>query len=509
MSKKTARIFDCIFPLVIGLLVFISIVIWLKLDSNLPHWDMGRHLYHTIKYRELWQGFFDGEKSLAGLLTMYMYYPPLVHNLGLIFSIIFGFSADSAVYSNIVWIMILSYSIYCIAKHYFDRIAAVGAVIIIFSMPIIIGQMREFQVDFPLLSIFALSFWMLIKSDNFKNSRFSFLFGLVFGLGMMVKWSYAFFGLPLAGVYAILALWHSKEEKRAVLKNILFAAIGALLVCGLWYYRNLSGLRSDFGQNGVRQAQVEGDPYGLNIAAYSWYAKMSSYYYFFLPLLLTFILGLLNVFKKKETLKRSGFLVLLLALFYLIISTLPNKDIRYIMPAILLAAVIAASAINLSRSKYYQIVSLLLLSLVFLANNMIIAFGKYLPVRNESIALSSENYVYSSVIDPGGGYTSNSPKEAVCPMNEIIEFIPEGASAREIGRSQIDFSDWAVAYNLMANSRAWQGQVDSPLLADYLISRSSNLEDPYLTDPDFASKLEVVKTFNCADGSNVSILKVK
>lgn len=508
-TRTKTSLFDSLFPLLFSLAIFASVLIWLKFDTNLPHWDMGRHLFHTLKYKELWLDFFAGKKNIVGLITMYMYYPPFVHNLGLLFSTVFGFRSDAAVYSNIVWVVMLSYSTYFLAKHFFDRKTAVCALLFLFASPLILGQIREFQVDFPLLAVFSLSFWLLIKTDNLKNSRYSFLFGLTFGLGMMVKWSYAFFGLPLAIIYALTVLIQHKNNLKILLKNTGWAIVGAFLICGPWYLRNFSALKSDFSQNGIRQAQVEGDPYGFNLAAYGWYAKMSSFYYLFLPLLAAFFLGLINIIKGWKNSKAPLFLIILLVVFYLVISTLPNKDIRYIMPAIVPVAIIGASAVNLFKPKIWPILFGSILVLVLILNNAVIFFGKHLPAGGQKMVLSKSQYIYTTIVDPAGGYTSNSPKEAVCPMDKIVASIPEGKTSREIGDSRIDFSDWAVAYYLTANNRIWAGQVDAPLKADYLISRNTNPNNPYLTDFTFASKLEMESSFPCTDQSTVDILKVR
>ena len=103
-----------IFFLIIYFAIISSIVVWLKLDTNLPHWDMSRHLYNTIFYKNLWLHL--SFHNFAKIIAAYQYYPPLVYNVTLIFYAIFGVSQDAAVLSNIIWIFILLGSTYQIAK---------------------------------------------------------------------------------------------------------------------------------------------------------------------------------------------------------------------------------------------------------------------------------------------------------------------------------------------------------------------------------------------------------
>ena len=186
------------------------------------------------------------------------------------------------------------------------------------------------------------------------------------------------------------------------------------------------------------------------------------------------------------------------------ISTLPNKDVRYIMPTIGIIAILGSSFVKFMSGKALRMVFLGLLILIFISNNALIAFGSYLPLKKTSSYVLNPTY---GILFSENGYTSNSPKREVCPMDQIIYVIPAGARARLIGQSNIDFSDWAVAYYLSKENRVWTGQSDDLSKTDYFIYRNSdNLSE---SQSKSIKESKLIESFNCIDGSIVSVYKSK
>jgi len=501
-TQKRNKLFDWLFPAAISLVVFISVVIWLQLDTRLPHWDMGRHMYHALEQRTVWYGFFQGDVSLGGLLTHYMYYPPLEHQLGLLFGQIFGFSSDHLVWSNLFWMLILSYSLYNILLKYSTRLVSFFSLLFIYSSPILIGQIREFQLDFPFLALFSLAIFLLVKTDFLSSRKFSIFFGIVFGLGMLLKWTFIAYGMPLFLVYFIYSLIRNNKDRKKILKNTILIAFLGLIVSGPWYYRNYGNLRHDFSINGISQAEVEGDPHGFNLPSYIWYGKSIKSSYLTVFMAIPLILGVIVIFRK---LKKYWAIPVLFLVYYLIFSTLPNKDVRYIFPLFSLIAIAGSFSFVLFKNKYYKACLAILFIAFFVINNITVAYSKFVIPEHVPSQWEQDWGVY---LVSTNGYTSSSPEDQVCPLESVVDLISKNSSAREIGVSNIDFSDWAVAFSLVNNGRIWSGQVGDPLNSDYLISRNTNLDiemiDTYLKE-DLIIK---VRSFECKDGSEVTLFKV-
>lgn len=505
VTESKINKFDFIFPGIAAVLIYLSILYWLKLNTNLPHWDMGRHLYMSVVYDQLWARVWHNPIHFASVVSNYYYYPPVVHNIGLLFESIFGFRPSVAVASNIVWLLTIAYSIYFTAHRLFGRLPAVASMLFALASPMIIGQLHEFQLDMPLTAMISLSIFLLLKTERFSNPKYTILLGAVAGLGMMTKWTYIIFMVPsllilLADPIAVVG-----KNKKAVWKNLLIAFGIAIVICGAWYLRNLGQIRIDFMQNGLKQAVIEGDPHGFNKAAFLWYFYRLNINYLFLPLGIYFILGTFTVLIRRSK-RRAGVILLAVALvWYLIISALANKDVRYIMPEIIILSLIGGLAVELFANKYYKILMISLIVLIFLTNWIIIPFSKYLPFKTDSYALGN-NYTFGTIFTPNG-YTSNSPKDEVCPMERIVDVVPTGKNARQIGISNIDFSDWSVAYYLEKSGRTWSGQTDDLSNTDYIIHRNSDVLPSTIASSPFYQTATPIASFRCLDGSYVYVLK--
>jgi 4-amino-4-deoxy-L-arabinose transferase-like glycosyltransferase len=72
------------------------------------------------------------------------------------------------------------------------RLAALAAVITAFY-PYLLWISRETIIDYWLTAIVAASMWALIKTKEFSDLRWSMVFGLFAGIGMLTKWTFPFF----------------------------------------------------------------------------------------------------------------------------------------------------------------------------------------------------------------------------------------------------------------------------------------------------------------------------
>lgn len=496
-STKISALDLCLITTFI-VLEIISVTVWSHLNQNLPHWDMARHLFSVIEYKNLWLAFFKGERSIFGVIGFYNYYPPLVHNLALPFYFVFGKTKDAILYSNFVWILIFIFSIYFLSLQLFGRKSAVISVLFLLASPMLIGQMREFQLDMPLLAIFALSLYLLFKTDFFRQRLYSILFGLSLGAGMLTKWTFFFYVAPAVVIYLAYALSKNKKDLWQIIGNFFLALFVSVIVAGYWYLRNVTSIRTDFTANGVAVAKLEGDPVGFNLPAFTWYWKVLMSNFLLLPLSLIAVFGLLTGIIQKGTRKKTWFLFSLFVIYYLIFSILPNKDTRYILPALAVLAPIAG--IGAIALKNFWTALLALLIIIFLINNLAVSFGRYFKMLKVvsifSLPVISEN-----------GYTSSSPGVETCDINTIVESVPPNKSARLIGKDTIDFSNWDSAFYLANSGRIWAGEGADYLSADYLIARTDSNISSFIEEKQLQGFPILDKNFSCLDGSRVYIFR--
>jgi len=174
-------------------------------------------------------------------------YPPLMHLASSPYYALFGISQDIAAFGNITFFVILILATYGIGKILFNKKVGLLSAIIVSFFPGIFAFSRVYMVDFPLASMVALSWYLLIKTENFTDTKYSILFGFSAGLGMLAKFNYFIYVLPY---FIFLLPWISNffkqpcnqlnsKQKKARLSNLILALIACLSISSFWYFFNL------------------------------------------------------------------------------------------------------------------------------------------------------------------------------------------------------------------------------------------------------------------------------
>ena len=123
-------------------------------------------------------------------------YPPLMHLASTPYYAFLGTSQDIAAFSNITFFIILIFSTYGIGKTLFNKNIGLLSAIIASFLPGIFSFSRVYMVDFPLASMVTLSWYFLLKTKKFTDIKYSLLFGLSAGLGMLAKFTYFIYIFP-------------------------------------------------------------------------------------------------------------------------------------------------------------------------------------------------------------------------------------------------------------------------------------------------------------------------
>lgn len=202
------------------LLFLIQNHVYIRKDNSLPFSDSDGQLLKISHYL-----LFD--KIELDRIIARDPYPPLAHMTGFIFFKLMGPSLDTAQYSLFVFIIIFLLSMYGIGYEYGGHFSGAAVMALAASSPHIINYSRFFFLDFPQTAMTALTFYILLKTDGYKNRSWSLLLGFVFLLSFFTKWSTTFFLIvPL--------LWfvipHMLRSLRAFILGISFAGLSVFLI---------------------------------------------------------------------------------------------------------------------------------------------------------------------------------------------------------------------------------------------------------------------------------------
>ena len=322
------------FLILIILINSVYFIDWINDDSENPAWDQSWHLmmslgrYHEISGDPGAIERYEDSFPIFGFANNY--YPPFFHIMTIPFYILFGPGHDSAILVNLFFFIVLAISSFFIGKKLKDEKAGIILAALVSTIPLYNMMMREYLIDYSLTAIVALGYLFLLYSEEFFVTRYSVLFAIVSGLGMLTKWTYAvFFIIPLLSIYF-------KKLSETKVKNMVIALVIAASIASLWYLPRIHGLIS---QLSVFSGKIESP------------ADMSMFFY--INTLITdislayFALFMISLYKIEK--KYVPILVNILGIM-LFFTLFNNKDPRFIMPAYTLVAVLISVKISsLSR----------------------------------------------------------------------------------------------------------------------------------------------------------------
>ena len=333
--------------LVYGLQLF-----WLvSLDPDPPAWDEAVHLRDgLVAHRVLSDpGLLSLEmvRDIAGrseeypLLRPSGYYPPLVAGVAGLGHLAFGRGPIVAVMTNAIFVALLAVSLYAATARLFDRSAARLAAATALLLPSVLEQASLHMLDLPLTAMVALAFAALLYSDDFRRPGASILCGLCLGMGMLTKWTFAFFLVAPLAWSAIRAL------QRGRLGNVALAAGAALLAFGPYYFPILPDLIAETWKGNV-SALRRGPEDGLfSVASLVFYPR--ALWDLLSPagcaLLLLGAVGLARTPRPA----RAFLLVSLLVPWCVFTFGLVNKQPRYMLPWLAFLLPVAGLALHAFR----------------------------------------------------------------------------------------------------------------------------------------------------------------
>jgi 4-amino-4-deoxy-L-arabinose transferase-like glycosyltransferase len=326
-----------------------STLVWVMLDRVPPNWDDARYLANSLTvYDALTHGGVVG--YLTRLNSVFGFKAPLISALPAPFYLLFGRRWHVAYLVNIAAMLVLFASLYRIARRWWNARAAVFAIAIAGTMPLLYGLARWYMVEYVLTALTAAAVCVLVESDWLKRDRHTLAFGAICGLGLLLKISF-----PLFILAPFLYVW-IRSQRRA--RALLLATLPCLVLVFPWYARHLgptlhfaldSGygtLAANYGTGPVWSLRAI-TMYLSNVAA-----SGVSYYFLFLALLLS----LWAVLRRQGRLLVSSaataapLLVAWLLPFAVLIFGV-NKDVRFIAPLLPAAALSCAFLLDFTLPR--------------------------------------------------------------------------------------------------------------------------------------------------------------
>ena len=351
------------------LIILVSIILdyfFIKQINYPPAWDQGFHLSNAFKMQNILSssGINLIEKIKEIINVTNSYRGPLTYFLTASFLKIFNDGYIYAYLSNQIFNIICILSIFNLGKLFNEEKIGVWASLIFTFSSLVLNQRSDYLIDLSLTSFITLNLLFFSKwyFDNNKFSKFSILSGISLGFIFLTKpTGIIFFFFPF-----ILILINSIKKRHNTFLNfneIFLFIISYLIVIFPWFSTHwltiITSIINAWNWGINYQEGLEAN----SLESWFFYFKKLPYLFgtlnfsiisiiFFVEKL--FHRDLLKINIKKYTKLDFWFFTYFLN-FYLVVSLMSSKDIRFILPIYPLFCIYLSIFINSNIYKFFNI----------------------------------------------------------------------------------------------------------------------------------------------------------
>src|SRR2546426_571335 len=310
------------------------VTIWVSIDRHPPEWDYANHLERALDcHRTLANPAADRFAEIMGASS---FYPPLAICAAGILYFALPVTTLTAQAAMLAFLAVGLLAVYGLGRYIADPATGVLAAFFLGTAPFVVFSLLNFQLDLPLTGMVALALYALVRAEAFSRPPWTVALGLIWGLGLLTK--------PTFPVYALApVLWTVGQAARGEARWRRFIWLGlavviAAVVAFPWYGPRLLGLPLQFMNRSFRNAALEGEAPTFSSVALLYYPTTFPSQFGVLAAL-CFLGGLWAARRFRE---HPAVLWLAAVTPFLVLTLIRNKDLRYSLPALSAAAVVAA-----------------------------------------------------------------------------------------------------------------------------------------------------------------------
>lgn len=465
---------------------------WLLVDSRPAEWDHANHLERVVHCAK---DLADGD--VRRILERSGFYPPLVPCAAGLLDRIFPTDVATAQAVVLAFLGLGMAAVYLLGRRLAGGTEGTVAAVLFGTAPFVLFSSVRFQLDLPLAAMVASALAVLLWTDAFQDRRWSLAAGLLLGLGMLTKPPFAVYVLP-----ALVIVAARVRTRRALVNLALTLLLGGALSLP-WYGPRLLGMPQQIAARSFKQAAESGYPSALSAESLLIYPR-SFVTAFGVVAAVLFLAGLVVALRR-----RHGLLLLSVLGPFVVFELIQNKNLRYLLPLLPVAAVTAGMAFGALRGRLRTLAVVAIAAAAAFqigATFAAVPRAPVLPVLGVPLALESP------------------PKRQNWRQREILRLIGEDSAGRASRVSVVpndnffslsNFRYYGVRDDLpLTFTRAWDG---APLGIDYVVLKTGDLgpdateERPrrvterFATDPHLARVFPVIGEFELPDGSVATV----
>ncbi|TMQ23008.1 MAG: hypothetical protein E6K82_11860 [Candidatus Rokuibacteriota bacterium] len=431
--------------------------VWLAVDRRPPEWDHANHLERAVLCtRDLQAG------DWRAILARSSFYPPLATCTAGAVALVLP--ADVAAGVTLLGFLGLGMAaVYLLGRMLVGGRAGVAAALLFGAAPFVVFSTLRLQLDLPLAAMVTLALVTLLATDDFRRLGVAVPLGVVWGLGMLTKPTFALYVGPPA--LLLLLRGGRRALPGAALATLIAAALGLP-----WFGPRLLGLGAEVDARAFSQAAESAHPGVFTLVGLVFYPRLLGYQLGLASVVLV-VIGLV-----VACVRRQWFLLVAALTPLVVLELIRNKNLRYSLPLLGVLAIVAALGLEALPDRVR---------------------------RGLTLALIVIGVVQVSAITTGV-----PPNRRGAPVT--VSVVPNYAVF-----SVSNFRYYAVRDGLDLHFvRAWD---DAPLGIDYMILKSGDVgpswtaqksrrvADRLTADANLARVFPIVAEFPLPDGSTASV----
>jgi 4-amino-4-deoxy-L-arabinose transferase-like glycosyltransferase len=223
-----------------------------------PDYDSAKHLLFSWDYADHLTDW-----DLAEPVTSYTGYPPVLHVVGAVATLIAGRNVAPPILAvALVFGPLLVLGVYRAGALLGNRWSGALAAVFVIGTPMIVTEFRAYMVESAATALLAVATCLLVAGRRFERIGLAALAGLAVGLGQLTKETFVFFVAGFVAVQVLRGGWRNWPGLLA------FASV-ATLVAAPWYVLHWHDLQLTGAWAQVSGA--EGPQWGTrSLSYYSW-----------------------------------------------------------------------------------------------------------------------------------------------------------------------------------------------------------------------------------------------
>jgi len=170
--------------------------------------------------------------------------PPLIKYLLMVNILLFGGSLDMIMHTNMLFLIILIYAVYNLGKRIGNKFSGFLSVIICLSLPAVFGTSRIMRSEYPLMCVMALSYYLLFKTEYFRNKKYSFFWALSIACGLLIRFTLPIY-ITIPVLLYIVKAFMVRDDYKHLIQRLLFCLFIVLALSSWWYLSCMKCIMAD------------------------------------------------------------------------------------------------------------------------------------------------------------------------------------------------------------------------------------------------------------------------